>query len=184
MSTASDSPSFLARVGLAFRLIGNVELAGKAVKALEPVVAEKPVQAPAQKPVEKALPPERVHASGLALLGLLQREGRLVDFLQEDVAPFSDAEIGAAARVVHGGCRKVLSQYLSLEPAMAGSDGTAVTLQAGYDSQRVRLAGNVTGQPPHRGVLRHHGWVASEVRLPVVSEAIDPKVIAPAEVEL
>jgi hypothetical protein len=184
MSTASESPSFLARVGLAFRLLGNAELAGKAARALVSEEPAKPAAAPVPKSVEKTLPPERVHASGLALLGLLQREGRLVDFLQEEVAPFSDAEIGAAARVVHGGCRKVLGQYLTLAPAMPGSDGSAVTLQPGYDSQRVRLAGNVTGQPPHRGVLRHHGWVATEVRLPVVSEAIDPSVIAPAEVEL
>jgi len=184
MSTASESPSFLARVGLAFRLIGNAELAGKAAKALVSEAPAKPAPALAQKPVETALPPERVQASGLALLGLFQREGRFVDFLQEDVAPFSDAEIGAAARVVHGGCRKVLGQYLTLTPALPGSDGSPVTLQAGYDSQRVRLVGNVTGQPPHQGVLRHHGWVATEVRLPVVSEAIDPAVIAPAEVEL
>src|SRR5258706_10952915 len=45
-------------------------------------------------------------ASALQLLALLQREGRFVDFLEEDVTSFSDADIGAAARVVHGGCRK------------------------------------------------------------------------------
>lgn len=129
-------------------------------------------------------PPERAHASGLMVLGLLQREGRLVDFLQEDVAAHSDADIGAAARVVHAGCRKALAQYVTLEAALPGAEGEAVTLPSGYDVQRVQITGNVSGQPPFRGTLRHHGWVAAEVRLPTLSKAIDARVIAPAEVEL
>ena len=31
---------------------------------------------------------------------MLQREGRLIDFLQEDLAAFPDADVGAAARAV------------------------------------------------------------------------------------
>ena len=134
--------------------------------------------------VAGAEPPERAHASGLMVLGLLQREGRLIDFLQEDVAAHSDADIGAAARVVHAGCRKALAQYVTLEAALPGAEGEAVTLSSGYDVQRVQITGNVSGQPPFRGTLRHHGWVAAEVRLPTLSKAIDARVIAPAEVEL
>ena len=131
-----------------------------------------------------ALPPERVHASGLTLLAALQREGRLIDFLQQDVAGFSDEEVGAAARVVHAGCRKVVQQSVELEPAVKGDEGTPMTVPAGFDPQRVRLIGNLTGQPPFRGTLTHHGWLAKTVRLPSVSDALDPRVIAPAEVEL
>jgi hypothetical protein len=130
------------------------------------------------------LPPERVHAPGLVLLAALQREGRLIDFLQQDVATYSDEEIGAAARVVHGGCRKTIQQYFELEPAAKETEGASVTIPKGFDAQRTRLTGNVAGEPPFRGTLKHHGWVVKTVRLPEISNAIDPRVIAPAEVEL
>jgi hypothetical protein len=134
------------------------------------------------KPVE--LPPERVHASGLAVLAVLQREGRLIDFLQENMTEFSDAEIGAAARVVHTGCRKVFSEYFAIEPAIKDAEGATIKVPAGFDAQRIRLTGNIAGQPPFRGTLKHHGWVATAVRMPPLSETLDPRVLAAAEVEL
>ncbi len=140
-------------------------------------------------PVGSASPPappapERVHASGLALLAALQREGRLVDFLQQEVAAFSDEEVGAAARVVHAGCRRVLQQSIELVPAVPEAEGAAIHLPVGFDAQRVRLTGNVAGQPPFHGTVKHHGWVASSVRFPALSESLDPRVVAAAEVEL
>jgi hypothetical protein len=128
--------------------------------------------------------PETIHASGLFLLTMLQREGRLIDFLQEDVASHPDADVGAAARVVHGGCRKVVREYLSLQPVLTEPEGAQVTVAEGFDANRIRLTGNVAGQPPFRGSLKHHGWVAQEVRLPSPPVALDLKVIAPAEVEI
>ena len=133
---------------------------------------------------QPAAPPERVHASGLAVLSMLQREGRLIDFLQEDVAAFSDEQIGAAVRVVHAGCRKVLAQCVTLEPVLKDAEGAAVSVPAGFDANRIRLTGNVAGQPPFRGTLKHHGWFTTAVRLPALSDALDPRVLAPAEVEL
>ena len=129
-------------------------------------------------------PPERVHASGLMLLGALQREGRLLDFLQQDIASFSDEDVGAAARVVHGGCRKVLQQYFEFEHSTSQAEGESITVPQGFDAQRIQLTGNVSGQPPFKGTLKHHGWVAKTIRMPALSEAIDPRVVAPAEVEL
>jgi hypothetical protein len=117
-------------------------------------------------------------------LSILQREGRLIDFLKEDMAAFSDSEIGAAARVVHAGCRKVFSEYFVIEPALKEAEGAVVNVPAGFDAQRIRLTGQLAGQPPFRGTLKHHGWVAAAVRLPAVSEALDPRVLAAAEVEL
>lgn len=174
MSTTPSTPSFFARIGLAFRVLGNADLAGKVAALEAPATIEAPVEPP----------PEKVHASGLALLGLLQREGRLIDFVQEDVSGYADADIGAAARVVHGGCRKVLQQYVELEPVLQEAEGATVTVPAGFDAGRIRLTGNVTGQPPFRGSLKHHGWVATSVRLPNISETLDARVVAPAEVEL
>ncbi|MFB3818352.1 MAG: DUF2760 domain-containing protein, partial [Candidatus Methylomirabilales bacterium] len=129
-------------------------------------------------------PPERVHASGLMLLAALQREGRLIDFLEQEVAGFSDEEVGAAARVVHAGCRKALQQAFEFEPAVKGAEAAPITVPAGFDAQRIRLTGNVTGRPPFRGTLKHHGWVARAIRLPAASDALDPRIVAPAEVEL
>ena len=143
----------------------------------------RPAQTQAEaKPVE--LPPERRHASGLAVLSLLQREGRLIDFLQEEVTAFSDAEVGAAARVVHAGCNKVFKEYFTVEPILKDAEGATVKIPAGFDAQRIRISGNVAGQPPFRGTLKHHGWEATGVRLPAVSDALDPRVLVAAEVEL
>lgn len=179
-----DQPSFLARLSTAFacftRALGNPAFCKAVVPLLEK--PEAAIKAPAPKPVE--LPPERVHASGLLVLSMLQREGRFIDFLQEDVASYSDADVGAAARVVHAGCRKVLDQSLTLESIRNESEGATVTVPANFDAQRIRVTGNVAGQPPFRGTLKHHGWVTTAVRLPSTAESLDPRILAPAEVEL
>jgi hypothetical protein len=166
---------FWDRLKLAWRVSISGQFASEVEEALKQFESAR---------ARQALPPERVHASGLMLLAALQREGRLIDFLQQEVAGFSDEDIGAAARVVHGGCRKALRQFFEIAPAMQGSEGTPMTVPAGFDAQRIRLTGNVSGEPPFRGTLKHHGWIAAEVRMPSISDGIDPRVIAPAEVEL
>ena len=167
-----------------WRILGQPEFADKVNRVLAapaPAVSAPVAPTPAPAP---AVSPERLNASGLLVLSVFQREGRLIDFLQENVASFSDAEVGAAARVVHAGCKKALADHFTLEPAFKESEGATVTLPAGFDAQRVRITGNVAGQPPFRGTLKHHGWVASSVRLPAVAESLDARVLAPAEVEL
>jgi hypothetical protein len=125
------------------------------------------------------------HRDGaLALLALLQREGRLVDFLREPLEGFSDADIGAAVRDVHRGCRKVLDQHLSLEPVMPGDEEAKVAVPKGFDPAEIRLIGEAKGEPPFPGTLRHHGWRVVDARLPVLADGVDRMVIAPAEVEL
>ncbi len=167
-----------------FRALANPEFARQAAALLRPgqTQSQSRPQEAKTKPVE--LPPERLHASGLAVLALLQREGRLIDFLQEDVATFSDADVGAAARVVHAGCKKVVKEYFTVEPILKDAEGATVKIPAGFDAQRIRLSGNIAGQPPFRGTLKHHGWEATAVRLPALSDALDPCVLAAAEVEL
>ncbi len=118
------------------------------------------------------------------LLALLQRDGRLIDFLSEDIAPYSDAQIGAAAREVHQSCRLVLERYLTLEPVMAVDEGQPVTVQAGADPASIKMIGNVTGQPPLCGMLRHRGWRVTQVRLPPLPEGQGRSILAPAEVEI
>lgn len=143
-----------------------------------------PAAPSAAPPVVPATPREADTTAALQLLSLLQREARLIDFVQEDIAAYSDAEIGAAARVVHEGCRKVLREHITLAPVRAESEGSRLTLPAGFDAAAVRLTGNVVGQAPFTGTLAHRGWRATEVRLPQLAEGHDARIVAQAEVEL
>lgn len=123
-------------------------------------------------------------APALHLLAILQREGRLVDFLEEDISTFSDTDVGGAARLVHEGCRKVLQNYVDLVPVRSEGDGASVIVAPGFDPSSVRLTGRISGEPPFTGALRHHGWWVADVRLPAPPEGQDSRVIHPAEVEL
>jgi hypothetical protein len=194
--TEQPQLSFFARLWLAFLCFWRVLASRPFAQAVHPLsqaydAGTLSAGAPALPRPEPKKPepvptvaPEREHASALLLLSMLQREGRLIDFLQENVASFSDADVGAAARIIHEGCRKVVQQYLSLKPVLPDSEGARITVPAGFDAQRIRLTGNVAGQPPYIGALKHHGWVTTEVKFPSVSPALDPRVLAPAEVEL
>ena len=122
--------------------------------------------------------------SALLLLGLFQKEGRLIDFLQQDVANYSDEEVGAATRVVHQGCRRVLDDYLAVKSVRPETEGARVSIEAGFDPSAVRLTGQVVGEPPFHGTLVHCGWRASDVRLPRVASGHDLSILAAAEVEL
>lgn len=165
--------SFGERLATSLKVLFNGEFASRVIQALKD--EDRQAASPA---------PKQVQASGLLLLSALQREGRLLDFVQQDVAGFPDEQVGAAARVVHAGCRKILHQYFDFEPATKEPEGSPVSVPKGFDAQRWRLTGNVAGQPPFRGSLRHHGWVVREMRMPSMAEGIDPRIIAPAEVEL
>lgn len=123
-------------------------------------------------------------ASALRLLALLQQEGRLIDFLEEDIDAYSDAQVGAAVRSIHAGCRKALRERMQIERIYAEDDGATIEVPTGFDPSTLRLTGNVRGQPPFRGTLQHGGWRASRVALPDPSPGHDPTVLAPAEVEI
>jgi hypothetical protein len=146
----------------------------------------------APKPVETAKPEhpeplvvkEATPDAALQLLGLLQKEARFLDFLQENIAGYPDADIGVAARVVHEGCRKVLNQYFELEPVRKEAENTRVTLPKGFNPSAVRVSGNIVGEPPFTGLLIHRGWRAVKVKLPKITEGHDVHIVAPAEVEL
>jgi hypothetical protein len=153
-----------------------------------------PAIAPTRPPPKAAAPTPRVatkadpssdHRDGaLALLALLQREGRLVDFLRQSLDGHGDGDIGAAVRDIHRGCRKVIEEHFELEAVMPGEEDTAVKVPAGFDPGEVRLIGEIKGEPPFRGVLRHHGWRVTEVRFPTLTEGVDRRVVAPAEIEV
>jgi hypothetical protein len=114
----------------------------------------------------------------------LQREGRLVDFLMEDLATYSDAQIGAAVRDVHANCRRALAGAFELEPILDGAEAQAVTVPGGFDPASIKLVGRVVGSGPFRGVLRHRGWRSSRVQLPALGAPEARQIVAPAEVEV
>jgi hypothetical protein len=122
--------------------------------------------------------------SAFLLLGALQREGRLLDFLQEDLTAASDADIGAAARVVHEGCSKALKKLLTLEPIRTEAEESRVEIESDFDASALKLTGNVTGSGPYRGTLRHAGWRVTKENLPSALPGHDTRVLAQAEVEL
>jgi len=122
--------------------------------------------------------------SALQLLGLLQREGRLLDFLQEDIASYTDEQVGAAARGVHDRCKRALDAHLKLERIRSEEEGSRVSIPKGFAPSEIRLVGNVAGEPPFVGELTHAGWRVAQIELPKLSDGHDVRVVAPAEVEL
>jgi hypothetical protein len=178
---AQTKPSLPSRLALAFRsffsILGRADFAA-AVARLE---AGGAIPSPAPEPAE---PKAQDNSAALQLLGLLQREARFIDFIAEDVAAYSDADIGAAARLVHEGCRRVLTEHFELAPVRPEAEGSRITLAAGFDAAAIRLTGNVVGEPPFAGSITHRGWRVTASRLPRLTGSHDPSILAQAEVEL
>ncbi len=150
-------------------------LPGKAVKAKEKEPETVSAPAAAETPFDE---------KAVQVLSLLQKKGRLIDFLQEDISIYEDSQIGAAVRNIHKGCREALLEHMDIEPVMKESEGSEVTVGEGFDPSAIRLTGNVAGSPPFKGVLRHCGWRVSRTGIPPLPENQDPGIIEPAEVEV
>ena len=198
MSNSNPSrqpPSFLRRIPLAFgaffSTLGNADFAasvldlrrdGAAVDAQPIPAAAAPAPAPtaAPAPTFRQAPTD----AAMQLLALFQRDARLIDFTEENLADYADADIGAAARLVHEGCRKVLREHFTIAPVRPEEEETRITLHEGFDAGAIRLTGNVVGKAPFNGTIRHRGWRVNEVRLPKLSDGHDASICAQAEVEL
>ena len=160
----------------------NLVAAEPIVKVIEKIVeVEKLVPAPIPEPV---ILKEATPDAALQLLGLLQKNARFIDFIQEDIASYSDADVGVAARVVHEGCKKAVHEHFTLAPIRTELEGNKVTLPAGFDAASVRLTGNIVGSAPFTGTLVHKGWQVTDVRLAKLTQTHNANIIAPAEVEL
>jgi hypothetical protein len=162
---------------LALALAGILPRLAPAPTAAETAPAKTTSAAAAAK---ATAPPEH---TALRLLASLQEEGRLVDFLTEEIAGYSDEQIGAATRGIHDACAKVLRACVTLEPVLPGREDDTVTVPAGFDPASIRLTGQVHGVPPFTGTLRHAGWRVTGITIPARA-GLDPKIVAPAEVEI
>ena len=178
---ARTNPSLFTRLAMAFgtffRLIGSGSFAAQVQQLQTGAGSESD---PASQPVLRNANED----AALQLLSILQREGRFIDFLQEDMSGFSDEDIGAAARIVHEGCRKALGNHLQIEPIESQAEGSQIEVAENYDSTSIRVVGNPPASPPYQGRLQHRGWRVANVTLPKLTASHNLNVLAPAEVEV
>lgn len=171
-------------------LVARIRLSTKLVSTLSVTTTEDVTAVNPEPPVHEPVTTAEVNITSaspdaaLQLLSLLQQEARFVDFTQEDLANFSDAEIGAVARVVQEGSKKALATYFSFEPVSTDDEESTITVAAGFNPAEYRLTGNVVGEAPFTGTLTHRGWQVTDSKLPRIAKGHNTSIIAPAEVEL
>jgi hypothetical protein len=179
----------LNRIVLAFRAFFNLLFSGElSADLMNALKVSRRGAAPATAPSKPtaaaaAAPTVRVADGALQILGIMQRDARLIDFLMEDIAAYSDDQIGAAVRELHDQCRDSIARYVTLSPVIDGVEGTYAKAPSA-DANLVKFVGNVPAQPPAGGTLRHKGWRAAKVDLPALAAKQDASVIAPAEIEI
>jgi hypothetical protein len=164
-------------VALVVAILGNVG----------PKTESKPAKAEAARPAPPIpVASNQAEAEVVAFLATLQEKGRLIDFLMDDITAYDNAQVGAAARVVHQGCRAALQEHLAIRPIRDESEGSKVTVAAGYPADEYRLVGKIGGEPPFTGTLVHRGWKTEQVKLPRIVRSGGDRLptLAPAEVEL
>lgn len=176
------------RLSFAFRSFFSILFSG----TLAPDIAQAfgytkpmPVRAAAAAPEPSKPAPEKKQPGpndgAVAILGAMQAEGRLIDFLMEDISGYSDDQVGAAVRDVHSKSRQALDRCMSVAPLIDGVEGDFAKTE-GLSADAVKLVGNVPpgGKVPG-GLLRHKGWKAEKITLATVNMS---KVLAPAELEV
>jgi hypothetical protein len=191
--TLKSQEYYLRRIIYAFQAFFAILFAGKlpagVSRAYGPAQkAAKPVPQPKAAPQPKAVPQLKPSDGAIQMLSILQRDSRLIDFLMEDIAPYSDDQVGAAVRSIHDRCRETMERYITLAPVIDGVEGTFTKLDAkldGGDPNTVKLLGNVPASGKAAGgILRHKGWRAERVDLPQLAVSQNSSVVAPAEIEV
>lgn len=174
-----------AAVFLLFTLVLWLMVRGSSASIFKGLAVEQAVEPAGKKDAaDHRLEQERRRRVFLHLLSVLQREGRLLDFFDEDLALYEDEEIGAAVRSIQEDCKKTISKYLALKPVIDKAEGEEVLVEKGFDPDAVKLTGNVTGNPPFKGILRHRGWKAGKREIPKLADVLDAAILVPAEVEM
>lgn len=195
MSKQVHTVSFLARFvgafGQFFKYLGDGQYAGRCqlVAKGERLALEVPPQVVTEtvEVIREVEVPTLASVSSdgaLQLLQLFQQEARFIDFLQESIDDYSDADVGAAARQIHKGCAKVLAQHFTVEVVNTAPENSRVEVASDYDNSHYQLSGKVSGQGPFQGTLVHPGWQVSDIRLPKVSRTDHLHILAPAQVEV
>ena len=184
------------RIGMAFRaffaILGGslpADIAAAFGYSKHAAASGKKEAAPSAKAAPAAEPAVKTSDGALQILGILQRDARLLDFFMEDISTYSDDQVGSAVRSIHTQCRDALRKYVKLAPIIDGVEGAYTkTESAGAlakDPAAIKFLGNLPAQgKPAGGVLRHKGWRADDVQLPHVAGKTNLAVLAPAELEV
>jgi hypothetical protein len=162
------------RTGLALKCLGRTLRDPQFAAKVEPLLGVPP---PPPKPAKPSGAP-------LRMLAVLQRDGRLLDFLMEDIGAATDQQVGFGVRELHKQCQESIKKSLDLEPVLNAEQDAPVEVPAGFDPSAVRLTGNVAGEPPFKGILKHPGWRVKTMKLAAPPDGVDEFVLMPAEVEM
>ena len=160
----------LGRLGLGVKAALGVMRDEELAKKVEPLLAPKQDDKPSGEP--------------LRILNVLQRDSRLIDFLLEDLQGAEDTDIGAAVREIQVKAQASLKKHLVIEPVMKEEEETTVEVPKGFDPSQIQVTGNVAGEPPFKGTLKHAGWHVKEIHVTPPPEGQDEFVMQPAEVEI
>ncbi|ETI62076.1 DUF2760 domain-containing protein [Marinomonas profundimaris] len=193
IKAVSFVPRFFGAFGQFFKYMGSGDYAARCQQVaagdllaseVEPKVITETIDV--IREIEIAAPTlDTVNEDGAhQLLQLLQQEARFVDFLQESIGDYTDADVGAAARQIHAGCANVLKQYFTIDAVNSATENSRVEVHSDYDAKQIKLEGRVEGTGPYTGTLIHPGWKITDTRLPKVTNTDNLTILAPAEVEV
>lgn len=188
-------PRFFGAFGQFFKFLSSADYAGRCqlVSSNEAFAFEVPEKIVKEIVVETVTEIREVVAPRLdtvsvdgayQLLQLMQQEARFVDFIKEDISAYSDVEVGAASRVIHQGCAKVITANFEIETVSQQEESTRIEIPTGYNNKEFKLEGRIEGEGPYTGTLIHPGWKVVQHHLPKVSNTLDMNILAPAEVEV
>lgn len=134
--------------------------------------------------VDHKIEQDRKRRLFLHSLSILQRDGRLLDFFDEDLSLYDDEQVGATVRSIQEDCKKTIKKYIDVKPVLESEEGETISIDKGFDIDAIKLVGNVSGEPPFEGVLKHRGWKSGKKEIPKLSDIQDAGIIMPAEVEI
>ncbi len=171
-------------LGWVLWLVLGVVLA-PAVKAPEQAESAGTVPKPGKKDfLDQKIQQDRRQRLFLHTFSVLQREGRLLDFFDEDLGRYEDAQIGAAVRSIQEDCKRAVKKYIDPRPVVDSDEGQPITIPPGFDMDAITLVGHVAGDPPFEGIVKHQGWKAGKKEIPKLSDIQDPTIITPAEIQI
>jgi len=179
----------LGRISAAFSAFFGILFGGNLPEGVAKAFGYVRQSARKAEPAKAAEPAVKTTDGALQMLGILQRDARLLDFLMEDLGAYSDEQIGAATRNVHAQSQEVLKKYVKLAPVIDGVEGTFTKPESAgpiaKEAGAIKFIGNLPPQgKPAGGTLRHRGWRADSVNLPSVSGKQNLMILAPAELEV
>jgi hypothetical protein len=166
-----------------FAALFDREKAGQIERVLAgtPALADQRIETTTAPEPPRSAQPRKSRDAAVTLLATLQREARLIDLIREDLAQYSDAQVGSAARPCLLQCAGILDRLFDLQPLVDANEGESVEVQADASPMRYQWIGEGSA---NTGKLVHHGWKVTKVEVPKwTGNDVDAEVVAPAQVQ-